>query len=169
MTRSAFALSLAGLVACLPVLADDTKSPKVLAKGEEVKVADLEDFALKAGGVTFNNFCLAELRGIPVAGRTNASARAAWGGEPEMVTLRLRGCYRSRGEGESNYTLTVVGLDAEGEPLWACQLNGDVNGQDAGALPEATAAVLPGTLRQTASVRFRARVVPAVATPATGN
>jgi hypothetical protein len=111
-----------------------------------VKQSDLEDFALKADGMTFNNFCLAE-----VSAERNG----------DLPVLKVKGCYRNRNDGGATFSLVVVGLDEDGDPLWACSLAGTALARDVGCLSEVSVSVPPDALKRTVSLRFRASVLPA--------
>ena len=115
----------------------------------EVGRAALDEFALRAGGLVFNNFRLAE-QPPQVSPEYLPDAPAE---------LALRGTFRNGADAGVAFTLVVVGVDADGELLWACHVPGHAPGNDVGLL-QGVASVPPGTLRQTATVRLRARLTP---------
>jgi len=133
-----------GCAASVPIPSGRTEKPRQ-QKSVLVKGGDLEDFAVKADGMTFNNFCLAE---VP-ADRHG-----------ELPLLKVKGCYRNRTSQQVAFSLVVVGLDEAEEPLWACSIPGNTPGKDVGCLQEVAMSVPPGALKRTASLRFRANVVP---------
>jgi hypothetical protein len=109
-----------------------------------VKYDALEDFTFKTERMTFNNFCLAETPADP-------------GGEPAL--LKLKACYRNRSALSAAFTLVVVGLDGDDDPVWAFTITGSAPGKDIG-LKEASVPVTPGALKRTASVRLSAYAAP---------
>jgi hypothetical protein len=134
------AVLLAGLATGQPAPAD--------TKTATVRRADLDEFTLKAGGVVFNNFQLAEEP--PRAPRTPNP-------EHEAPDVALRGTYRNGTPRGAEFTLVAVRLDADGEVLWACNIAGAVQAHNVGVF-FGSAEVPRGTLRQTATVRIRARL-----------
>jgi hypothetical protein len=132
----------AGMTTSTPGLTRSAAVPR----SSLVKLAALEEFALKEGRLTFNNFCLTE-----ALGQQDSAGQAH---------IRVRGCFRNGDENNMSFVLIVVGVDEAGDPLWACNVAGSASGKDVGCLRELTVAVLPGTLRQTAGVRLRANVAP---------
>jgi hypothetical protein len=111
-----------------------------------VKLAALEEFALKEGRLTFNNFCLTE-----AIGQQDAAGQAH---------IKVRGCFRNGDANPMSFVLVVLGVDEAGEALWACNVSGSATGKDVGCLREVAVPVLPGALRRTAGVRLRANVAP---------
>lgn len=125
--------------------------PDVQSKAARVKSAELDDFALKLGRVTFNNFCVGE-----VANRDMPNGRRFLNG---FDAVTIRGSYRNRSAEGLPFTLVVVGVDDEGEVLWACTISGVAADETVGIFDEQVA-VHPGVLKRTASLRIRAHVGP---------
>jgi hypothetical protein len=119
-------------------------------KTATVRRADLDEVTLKGGGVVFNNFQLSEEP--PRAPRTPDP-------EHEAPDVTLRGTYRNGTPRPAEFTLVAVGLDADGEVLWACNIAGAAQARNVGVFL-GSAEVPRDTLRQTATIRLRVRLAP---------
>jgi hypothetical protein len=112
-------------------------------KTAQVKMGDLEDFALKAGRVTFNNFLVTE------APQANGFSR-----------LRVRGTYRNSTDKALAFNVVLVGIGPDDEVLWAGNLTAVGKPNDVGCFDELHVQAPPGALKQTAAVRISAHVLP---------
>jgi hypothetical protein len=140
----ALVLALLALSASWGGVKGDKKDPlPTLPPSAKVKVSDLEDFALKSDGMVFNNLIITEQ---PPYDRADSAS------------LRLRGCYCNRVPRHRAFTLVVVGLDRDGDLLWATSLRGAAAPSDVSFLPETQVPVPPGTWEKTASLQLRAHV-----------
>jgi hypothetical protein len=113
--------------------------PAAPLKSAQIKRAELEDFSLRAGKLVVNNFCL-----------TETPDRL-----PEHAVLKLGACYRSRLPDLRTFYVTVVGMDANCEILWACHIDGVAEPGGVGVLREVALPVPAGTLEATATVGLR--------------
>jgi hypothetical protein len=142
------------LVGAQPATTVPNKSTRTTAvPSTVVKMAELDDFSLKVGSITFNNFSLAEVKeGPPLRG---------------LSVLRLTGSYRNRSGKAACFVFVAVGLDSEGEVLWACSDMGQAGAGAVGVLPDKLVIGVPSRLRkQTASIRFRVHLTPTPAAAA---
>jgi hypothetical protein len=126
-----------------PVTARAASPGNTRHKSVAVKLDALEEFALRGEQATFNNFCLAE---VPP------------GSSGALTQLTLKGCYRNRTARPLNVALVVVGLDADGAPLWACTLSTQALARDVGCLSQASVSVPAGTLKRTTTIQFSANL-----------
>ena len=134
-------------LACSPVLGD--------LKVPTAKRDDLGEFAVKAGAVTFNNFCVGE--------GTNHGATVGPREHRGFNVVTVRGTFRNPSAERLAYTLVVYGVSEGGEVEWTCQLAGIADREDVGIL-DGHIPVLPGTLNKTPTIRVRATVGPVPAT-----
>ncbi len=124
-----------------PELVRPEKKPQ--PKTAQVKMGELEDFAVKAGRVTFNNFLVTELP------QANGFSR-----------LRVRATYRSRTDKALAFNVVLVGIGPDDEVLWAGNLTAVGKPNDVGCFDELHVQAPPGALKQTAAVRISAHVLP---------
>jgi hypothetical protein len=128
-----------------PATAGKSKDPDDAAgkpRSILVKLDDLEDFTLKTGPITFNNFSLEE-------------SATGWMGETATGwRVKLKACYRNRMAEAVTFFVVVIGQDENENPLWACTMSNVVGGKDVGCLPETETPVPEGTLKRTTSLRF---------------
>jgi hypothetical protein len=125
----------------VPPVGVTTSKPQPAAplKSAQIKLAELEDFSLRAGKLVVNNFCL-----------TESPDRL-----PDHAVLKLGACYRSRLPDLRTFYVTVVGMDANREILWACHIDGVAEPGGVGVLRDVALPVPAGTLEKTATVGLR--------------
>jgi hypothetical protein len=113
-------------------------------KAAQVKLANLDDFALKSGGLVVNNFCLTEEPDEACKGQ---------------AVVKLCACYRSRTPEQQGFSVMAVGLDETGDMLWACNLAGTAEPGKVGVIPEITLVAPTGTLKRTVTIWLRVNSV----------
>jgi hypothetical protein len=117
------------------------QEPPPYDKTFELKLADLDEFAVKTDKAIINNFSLWE------------SADATPKG---MATLKLWASCRNRALGHQQYTIMVVGLDEKKGVLWATKANSWTEGKGVGLLQDYMQSIPQGTLTRTHSLWVRA-------------
>jgi hypothetical protein len=117
-------------------ISSDTPATPGLTNTAQIARSQLDDFILKADGLTVNNFSLTEV-------------------EETRTTIRVRGTYCNRTATARSFRVVVAGLGEAGDLLWAGNVEGQATADGLGVLEGTTIPARPGALNQTKSLLLR--------------
>jgi len=111
-------------------------------QSDTVTRTQFEDLTIQSGGVNINNFSMRE-------------DTSFW--DRNMRVMRISFSARNRNAASKNFGISIVGLDASGNPIWAMNLEpmmGSISGNRTEEI-SGSAFVPQGTLNRTQRIWYR--------------